>query len=275
MGIFEDIFGGGSNTSQSTSTPSNQNPFTSALQAPVTNEATSLLQNGLPQYTPNSNLAAPITSAETSDLSNLQSMTAPNNSSTSYLNGVLAGNYLPGGSQQNPFLSAAVTAAQRGTMNDLNDTLSKSLPGQFLAAGQNTNPTNGSSAFDTAGALYASRSAQSMADIATNMNNSAYTTERANQQQAVGLQQQEVQTTINNLQAQALPRLIQQYGIDEGLQQFQAQTSQLLQLLGTAGGIAAPVIGNTTQSTGTATQETGIVPALGGGKGIAAGIAAM
>lgn len=264
MGFMETLFGGSNTEQQSTSTPTNMNPFTTALQAPVTNAATNLLTGGIPAYQPNSNMAAPIGANEQAVLGQLNGMTGPNTQRNNLLSDTMSGNFLPGSPGGNPFLSAAITAAQRGTANTLNDTLSRSLPGQFLAAGHNVNPTSGSSAFDTAGALYASRAGQTMADIATNMSNQNYQFERGQQQQAVPLQQAEVQTTLNNLQAQALPRLIQQYGIDQGLQAFQQRTTQLLQLLATAGGMAQPVIGNTQQSTGTSTTEKGVIPGLTG-----------
>lgn len=271
MGFLEDLFGGGQTSSTSVSTPINMNPFTAALQGPLTNQLTGLLGTGINQYNPTtqnvSQYSAPIGANEQAALGNLQTAAGGPNNRSNYINSVLQGNYLPGSPGGNPFLSAAITAAQRSTAQNLQDTLSRSLPGQFLAAGHNVNPTNGSSAFDTAAALYASRSAQSMADIATNMSNANYQAERQNQQQAVGLGQQEVQTAINNLQAQALPRLIQQYGIDQGLQEYQSRTNQLLQLLATAGGIAQPVIGTQTQSSSTGTTEKGIIPGLFGGKG--------
>lgn len=262
MGLFTDIFGGGEQSSQSTSTPTNMNPFTAPLQAPLTNATTNLLQNGIPQYTPNANngLAAPIGANEQTTLNQLMTANAPGSQTNGYLSDVLGGKYLPGQANANPFLNSAVTAAQRTTMNNLNDTLSRSLPGQFLAAGQSTNPTSGSSAFDTAAGTYARNAATTMGDIASTMNSNAYTSERSNQQAAVPMQQAQVQGMVNNLQAQALPRLIQQYGLDQGLQVFQQQTNQLLQLLATAGGIAQPVIGNTQQSTATGMTTPGVIP---------------
>lgn len=258
MGIFEDIFGGSNTQSQSTSTPTNMNPFTTNLQGPLTNSVTGLLQNGVPQYQPGTgpNLAAPIGANEQTTLNSLQAATSPGGGTNNYLSDSVAGKYV----NQNPFLAGATTAAQRTTMNNLNDTLGRSLVGQFLAAGQNVNPTSGSSAFDTSAGTYARNAAQTMGDIASNMGNNQYNTDRGLQQGAVTLQQGQVQGMINNLQAQALPRLIQQYGIDQGMALFQQQTTQLLQLLQTAGGIAQPVIGNVQQSTGQGSQEAGVVP---------------
>lgn len=147
-----------------------------------------------------------------------------------YLNDVLSGSYLPGQANGNPFLQQAIQAAQRTNLEGLTQTLTRDLPGRFTAAGQFTQP-QGSSAFDRAAALATRGVANANSDIATNALNTQFQAERQNQQAAVGLGQQEVQTTIANLQAQALPRLIQQYGVDQGLAEFQRQSSMLLQTL--------------------------------------------
>ncbi len=55
---------------------------------------------------------------------------------TGLLNDTLAGKFLPGQAGSNPFLEAAIAAAQRPTEMALNDTLQRSLPGAFTAAGQ-------------------------------------------------------------------------------------------------------------------------------------------
>jgi hypothetical protein len=86
--------------------------------------------------------------------------------------------------------------------------------------------------------------------------------ERQLQQQAIPLGQQEVQTTVTNLQAQALPRLIEDLGIERGLAEFQRKTSELLAILQLTGGVTAPAIAQQRQSTGESETQKGIVPTL-------------
>lgn len=266
MSTLTDIFGGSTQSSTSTSTPTNMNPFTSSLGGSVNTLGTGLA-GGLPQYS--GPLAAGMTGNEASTLGTLQGQVGQGGGvagTNDYLSSVLGGNYLPGQSQANPFLNAAITGAQRTTMNNLSQTLSRSLPGYFTANGQMISPNNngqgGSSAFDYAGALATQGAANAMGDIASNMSNSAYNTERGAQQQAVGLSQAEVSNTVQNLQAQALPRMIQQLGITNGLQLFQTNLSGMLQLLQTLGGISQPVIGNTQSSSSTGESSKGIFPDL-------------
>lgn len=63
-----------------------------------------------------------------------------------------------------------------------------------------------------------------------------------------GVSRAEIDTTIANLQAQALPRLIEQLGIEQGIEQFQNQMNELLAILGIGAGVTAPVIGQESRS---------------------------
>jgi hypothetical protein len=58
----------------------------------------------------------------------------------------------------------------------------------------------------------------------------------------------EVQSLVQNLQAQALPRLIEQYGLDQGLQMFNNQVNDLMTLLQTGAGVTSPVVANESKS---------------------------
>lgn len=148
----------------------------------------------------------------------------------------------------NPFLNDYIRMAQRQTMQGLEETLTRSLPGRFTAAGQFVQP-QGSSAFDRAAAIATRGAADAAADIATGIGYQAYQGERQNQQAAIGLSHQETQNTISNLTAQALPRIIQQYGIDKGLEVFQQQLAGILDVLKTAASLTQPTVGNDSQST--------------------------
>lgn len=256
LDLFSKIFGGSQQSQQSTatSTATNMNPFTDALSP----QLLSLFKQGTPAY--DGPLTTPAGANENNILGQLMGQTGPGTNRSGYLDSVLSGNFLPGQSGQNPFFDAAVRAAQRPTLEGLEETLTRSLPGRFTAAGQmtqaNDNGQGGSSAFDRSAAIATRGVANAVGDIATNMGNAQYGQERQLQQQAVPLSQQEVSTSIQNLQAQALPRMIQELGIDRGLALFQQNTQALLNFLATISGTAKPVIGNNSESQSTGTGES-------------------
>lgn len=279
MGDFlRQVFGGSQQTQQSTatSTPSNYtDPSLSGLANPLSGSLQQLLQsfNGQANNAGNPNTAtsvpqAPVTGNEQNLLNTIQGQVGPGTDSANYIKNVLSGQYLPGQPGGNPFLQAAITAAQRPTLENLTQTLTRDLPGRFTQGGQfiqsNTGDQGGSSAFDRAGAIATRGAANAIGDIATNMSNTQYTNERQNQNVAAGLDQNEVNNTISALQASALPRLIQQNGITQGLALFQQQTDNLLNILKTIGTVQAPTLANTStsQSSGQGTSEKGIFPDL-------------
>lgn len=187
------------------------------------------------------------------------------------------------GTAENPFLTSMIQEAQRTTRQGLEETLSRTLPGRFTQAGQFTQP-QGSSAFDRAAAIATRGVADAISGIATNLTGSAYESERdrglqreltganlSNEERnrrlqydvaagqlgsagtEQGLRAAELQQGITNaevsnltqkLQAAALPRLVEQYGIDKGLELFQSQMDSMLAALGIAGGVTRPVIAN-------------------------------
>lgn len=254
--LFTDIFGGSNTSTTSSSTPSNQNPFTAALTPTVLNAATT----PAPQYT--GPLSAPASSQETALLGQLPA-SGSGTATTNYLNNVLSGSYMPGGANGNPFINQSIAAVNQPILNNLQNTLTTSLPGQFTAAGQMTGP-QGSSAFDRAAALQTTQAAQAMTAADTNIENNAYNTGVQQETAAVPLAQQEVQTTIASLQAAALPRLIQQLGIQNGLSAFQSNASTLMQFLSTIGSIAQPIIANTQVSNSDTSSTPGILPDVSG-----------
>lgn len=211
---------------------------------------------------------APVTGQESDLLKTIGSQVGPGTASADYIKNVLAGNYLPGAPGGNPALAGAITAAQRPTLDNLTETLTRALPGRFAAAGQSLQPNSpgstggGSSAFDNAAALAFQSAANTSTDIASNIGSNAYTAERGNQNVAAGLDQGEVNNTISALQASALPRLIQQNGLDQGLSLFQTQITNLLQVLQTIAGVQAPTLAANSVSQGSsqATASKGIIP---------------
>lgn len=178
------------------------------------------------------------------------------------LSNTLQGKFLPGQQGANPFLDQAISAAQNPTMRNLTETLDRALPGRFTSAGQFIDK-KGSSPFDRAAAMASTGAADAMSKIATDMSFAGYEAERGRQQQAATIQQQDVDTLIKNAQAQGLPRLIEDVGIERALQEFQSRSTALLQIL-QAATQASGLTQLATQAEGSATSQKGIVPALVG-----------
>lgn len=207
------------------------------------------LMSGIPNY--GGQTTAGMTGNENSLLQQLMKMQGGGGGAgNKLLQDTLAGRFLPGKQGANPFLDAAIRSAQRPTLEGLTETLTRAIPGRFLQAGQFGQP-GGSSAFDRASAIATRGATQSMADIATQMSSGAYESERGRQQEAIGLSQQQVQMTIANLQAQALPRLIQQHGIDQGMALFNARLDALLKAFGITSGVAVPTLASNSSGSST------------------------
>jgi hypothetical protein len=269
--IGQQLFGGGSSESQSSFAPVDlTSPEMVALRKKFSETLQTLLGGGEPAQgvvsgTPGYSdtgqpLAAPIGANEQAMLDKLFAQgTDP--TSGDYLKKVISGAFLPGGAQQNPFLQAAIEAAQRPTLQGLEETLSRTLPGRFTQAGQFVQP-EGSSAFDRAAAIATRGAGQTMADIATKLSAGAYETERTAQQQAIQLSQQEVQTTVANLNAQALPRLIQELGIERGIAEYNTRLDTILKALSVATGAPLTTIAQQGSSSSSADQYTGAVNSI-------------
>lgn len=251
--LFKAIFGGSTSTQQSTSTPLDMTPQEfQGMRGPFATELMKMLSaGGGPQY--GGPLNADETANEQAIRGDLMNTTGPGTARSGYLQDTIGGKFLPGQAGANPFLDAAITSAQRPTMRNLEETLGRALPGRFTQAGHFTQSNaagqGGSSAFDRAAAIATEGAANAMKDIASNMSFGAYEGERGRQQQAVALDQQEVDATVKNLQAQALPRLIQELGIERGLALFTQRNQQLMEFLKVLGGVTAPTIGNQQQMT--------------------------
>lgn len=257
------LFGGSSSKqqSQATSTPIDMTPAAfKALQQPFANALSAFMSSGGPSY--EGPLTASLGANEQTLLNTLMGQTGPQTSRNQLLEKTLGGGFLPGQPGANPFLQAAIEAAQRPTFQALEETLSRALPGRFTAQGGQFVQPQGTSAFDRAAAIATRGATQEAGDIATRLSAGAYESERGRQQEAVKLSQDEVQSTVTNLQAQALPRLIQDQGIERGLAEFQRRTSALLEVLKVIGGVTAPTIANqqSSTSTGTASSYKGIFP---------------
>lgn len=273
--FFKMLFGGSDSKQVSTSTPTDMTPQAfKDLQNPFATELTKLMTaGGGPQY--EGPLVADMGANEGNLLTQLMGQTGSGTSRNGLIESTLAGNFLPGQAGANPFLDAAIAAAQRPTFQGLEEVLSRTLPGRFTAAGQFTG-ARGSSAFDRAAAIAARAASDTAGDIATKMSFAGYDAERQRQQEAIPLSRAEVDATITNLQAQGLPRMIQDLGIERGMALFQQRTQQLLEIMKLIGGVTSPTIANTQQAVGTSETQKGVIPGLfpnglgGGSKATAA-----
>lgn len=257
MSLLRNLFGGSKSTQTSSSTPVDTTPVElRELRQPFVQALTGVLQQGgRPAW--QGPFVAGITDAETRGLGTVEDA-ANDPMRKSLLAFTQGGGFL---NQGNPFMQAAIEAAQRPTLQGLSQTLTRDLPGRFTQAGQFTQP-KGSSAFDRSAAIATRGAADAMGDIATKMSFQGYESERGRQQQSIQLGQQEVDTMIKNLQAQGLPRLIEDLGIQRGLEEFQGRITSLLQALQIAAGAPIAQQGVQQTSTGTTTSQSGIIPSL-------------
>ena len=252
------MFGGSEAEQQSTSNPVDLNPFKD-LRGDFGATLQSLYKSGgAPGYsgpfTPDINDAQKRAMAGTEAL-------AFDPTRSQYLKDSMEGKFLPGQAGGNPFFTAALQAAQRPTLQGLEETLSRALPGRFTAAGHLTTP-HSSGAFDRSAALATRGAADAIGDIATNMGNAAWTGGRTLQQNAVQLQQQDLDQMVKNLTAQSLPMDVQERGIGRAMEGHNQRIDSLMKALQMMAGITAPNIANVQQSTGSSSSEKGIVPGL-------------
>ena len=196
---------------------------------------------------------------------------------TGQLSDVIGGQFLDPAS--NPFLQATINAATRPLLEQFQDVTLPRLQGDFTAAGQRTQPGS-SSAFDRAAALAQRGLASAVGEVASGIAGQNFQQERGRQQEAVTqatqISQQDIQNTIEGLRAAALPRLIEQFGVDQGLAQFNERLQTILQAIAGASGLPVTAFETTAQGTsagtsaGTGTSQgtgafdsqKGIVPTL-------------
>lgn len=254
MSFIGDLFGG----SEQTSTPTDVTPEEfKALRGPVADALRNLFGGGGQQLdfaggtfggvTDPSRFTAGLAPQESDLLTRIGSLTgAPSPALTgaqSFLTSQLGGAGLS--PESNPFLAATIAAAQRPLIEQFQDIQLPNLISQFTGAGQRVQP-GGSSAFDRAGAIASRGLASALGDISTGISSQNFQAERGRQQQAVTqasqLQTADVQNTIQGLQAVALPRLIEQFGIDRGLEEFNRRITTVLQAIQLAQGLPLQTI---------------------------------
>lgn len=269
-GIIQGLFGGKKSKEQSTATPLDVTPQVIAgLRGPVVSALESLIQTG-GGAAPTG--VAPLGGAEQDLLSRAISQAGGPSplqaAGRGLLGQTISGNFLDPAS--NPFLAATIEAAQRPVIQAFQDVALPRLQGEFTAAGHRIQP-QGSSAFDRAAAIATRGLTQQLGDISTNIAFGNYAQERQRQQEAAGaaeaISTQDLQTTITGLQTAALPRMIEQFGLDQGLEEFNRRITTILQALQVATGIPLVNIGTAQQGTLKSSESPGVFGTLLGTQG--------
>lgn len=286
-GPVKSLFGGSSSRQTQTSTPQDMTPpeFT-GLRGDVAQQLQNIFASGGgAQF--QGPTAAQLTGNEQGMLDQIMQMTSQPSGATQagqdFLQNLLSGGGVqpgatPGGidmSQANPFLQQAIEAAQRPLIEQYQEQIAPALRAQFTQAGQQLTGT-GSSPFHMAAAREQAGMANALGDISTRMSaedwaqrqglaSQEFQQQRAlemeGQQQriagaaqAANIDRSQLENVLAGLEAQALPRLIEQLGIDRGMEEFRRREEQLLQAIQMAGQLASPTVA--TVSRGESTQRS-------------------
>ncbi len=279
MGFIGDMFGGSQNEQSQRPVETTPKAF-KELQQPIADLLKSIFggPGGAQQggtgggaftgVTDPSRFTAGMGAGEQNLLNQLQGLLGgggqPVDNANSLLNQTLGGQFLSPDS--NPFLQSTIQAAQRPLLEQFQDVTMPGLQSAFTAAGQRTQP-GGSSAFDKAKAIESRGLFNALGDIGTKIAGENFEKERARQVQAVTqagqLSTQQVQNTIQGLQAAALPRLIEQFGIDKGLAEFNQRIDTVLKAIQLAQGL--PLFAQGQEGSGSGSTDPDIGSALATG----------
>lgn len=270
----------GAGTSKQSSRPVDLTlPWFSQLGQNVAGNLGGFISGGPAGATPYSGqLTAGLTQREGAGLGVLQ-QAALDPTRLGLIQNTLAGNYLPGSPGGNPFLDAAIQAAQRPTAEALQYAVGRQIPGMFAAAGQQVGQgvgRGGSTAKDLNVIRAAETGGRALGDIATNMSNANYQFERGLQQGAIGLGQQDIGAMIANIQAQGIPRAIEDQGITRAIALGQQGIGNWLQGLQIAQALPLQTTGNVSQGTAVGAQPnllTGLFGTQGAIPGLNAALA--
>lgn len=239
-GVSDAIFGsGGESSSVEDITP----PEFVGLRGPIASQLQQIFSaGGLPAAS--GPYAAPLTPTEQSLVSQIGQAAGPSpliNAASQQLQSVISGQGLSPDS--NPFLAATIDAAIRPIIETFEQDTLPGLRGLFTRAGQQVQNL-GSSPFAEALARERTGVANAIGDVATNLAGQNFQAERARQQEAAiaapAFAQADLERISQGLEAVALPRLVEQYGIDMGIEEFRRRQESLLQALQIAGGLASP-----------------------------------
>lgn len=215
-----------------------------------------------------SQYAAPLTGQQTGLIDQAVGSVQPGgnpllDAATGMLTKTLNGDYLSPSS--NPFLSATIQAAQDPVMQNFSRTIVPQLLARFTAAGQQVQG-GGSSAFANAANTSASDLERNLGNISAQIAGNNYTAERGNQLTASGQANtlaNDSMTRLNSaLQAASLPQMVNDLGIQRGLDEYNTRMSSVLTAIQTALAGTQPVVASKGKSKGTSSSSPNIVGTL-------------
>jgi hypothetical protein len=221
-------------TFNATNNPLLQAYITASQRATMDNLAQTLVNNGS-RFTANGQFIQPTGSSAFDRAQALATQSAANASSD------IASNIGYNAYNLNQTLNQST--AQSNAANALQALLGNQSTG-LAASTSNAANTLTASGQNASNQLTASQSNQNAA-LQEEQNQIAAATAQGN------LSSGEVSSLVSNLQAQALPRLIEQYGLDQGLQMFNNQVNDLMTILQTGAGVTSPVVANESKSSST------------------------
>lgn len=170
----------------------------------------------------------------------------------------------------NPFLQQSIEAAQRPVIQQFEQQAMPRLRSEFTQAGQRVQP-QGSSPFDRAAAIAQQGLTQELGDISSEMAAQNFQQERGRQMDAAQLvpqiDQAQLEQAVSGMEASALPRLIEQQGIDRGLEEFRRRTDALMNAIQMGGQLGAPSTEVTQPTPGMQGTMAGFLGGFGSGLG--------
>lgn len=257
-GVVDSIFGGGSTESTQRSSQRSQQQSVGAqagsqsstpvdltpeqfesLRGPLAQALQSQIQSGGgPQF--QGDFAAQLGGGENAFLQAIQQQglnpSAANQASGNFLQSMLQG-------AGQGAISDAIQSAQQSVINQFNEETLPGLRAQFARAGQQIQGDRGSSPFQMAQARASSGLADALGGVSSDITLQGINQQLQAANQAQGLDQARMENLMAGLEASALPRMVEQLGIDRGLEEFRRRQDQLLQVLGAAGQLSSPVLG--------------------------------
>lgn len=221
-----------------------------ALRPFVAGQAQDWVTTGGPAY--EGAFAAPITAAETEMLGDIRSQalvpTAGETAAGTMRLGTLQGRYLT--PESNPALDAYIQAAVRPIRSAYLDE-NMAAKALFSRAGQRIQE---SSPFSRLQIRSNEAYLNAIKDATAQIVAPAYEAERGRQMEASTQEREQAQMAFDRaqgaLEAQALPRLIEQYGIDAGREEFARRTALLAEILGLTANLTMPTPATESESTG-------------------------
>lgn len=261
MGFFKALMGGG--TPPNSKLKNNdildkeykalRDPTADLLKQGVTGEGGELSLEGIPSY--DGSFTAPVTGNENWLLGQIMnratSQTGTISRSNDLLSSVVNGEWLD--PSANPYLQDKIDAAVNPLVSKFENETMPALQSQLHMAGQNLSP-DGSSIFTKMAGMAGNDLLGQISDatqqtVADNLQNER-DLQTAAVDQTTAYDQQQYDQLQSALQAEALPRLVEQYGKDQAQVEFQNRLTSLLSLLKGQVNITQPMLTSTQPQSG-------------------------